>query len=79
MLQSGRLTGFSAAIGATPTTAGLADINAPQLSKTLVRKMHVILRELGLPEVLTPTRAVCDLYDQVWLIIIFSLHLLYIM
>jgi hypothetical protein len=45
-------------------SASSVDSNT-QLSKTLVRKMQVLLRELGLGDHLVPTRAVCDLYDQV--------------
>jgi hypothetical protein len=55
-LQSARLIGLS---------PNAYDPNPPQLSKTLVRKMHCLLRELGLGETLIASRAVCDLHDQV--------------
>ena len=35
------------------------------VSKSRLDKMHLLLTELGIPENVTPTRAVCDLYDEV--------------
>lgn len=35
------------------------------ISKSRQQKMDILLNELGLPEHVTPTRAVCDLHDEV--------------
>lgn len=35
------------------------------VSKTLARKLAVLLKDLGLPDKMLPTKTVCDLYDQV--------------
>ena len=35
------------------------------LSKTLTKKLNCLFRDIGAPENPVPTRAICDLYDQV--------------
>jgi hypothetical protein len=35
------------------------------LSKTLLKKLSCLLKDLGLPEKPLPTKRVCDLYEQV--------------
>ena len=35
------------------------------VSKTLSKKLAILLKDLGLPDKMLPTKTVCDLYDQV--------------
>lgn len=35
------------------------------LSKNLLKKLSCLLKELGLPDKMLPTKTICDLYDQV--------------
>lgn len=35
------------------------------VSKTLSKKLSVLLKDLGLPDKMLPTKTVCDMYDQV--------------
>ena len=79
--QDGRYyeTNFNGSIGASsnhvdhvaPGRPGLqssrlvVNENSSALSKTLVRKMGALLKELGAPEAPIPTRTVCDMFDQV--------------
>ena len=44
-----------------------SDPSSTEISKSRLKKMDLLLRELGLPENMIPTRAVCDLYDEVCL------------
>jgi hypothetical protein len=66
-LQSTRL--FSGVYPAPTDTPGGGvtggDSGAPALSKALLLKMNAYLRELEIPEAPLPTRAVCDLVDQI--------------
>jgi hypothetical protein len=66
-LQSTRL--FSGVYPAPMDTPGGGvtggDSGAPALSKALLLKMNAYLRELEIPEAPLPTRAVCDLVDQI--------------
>ena len=41
------------------------------MSKTLLKRLAVLLKDLGIPEKLLPTQAICDLYDKVLLILFF--------
>lgn len=78
-LQSARLVGLSGGMVEQSTSGGPAGMIHPQaqtqLSKTLLRKMQCLLRELGLPETLMATRNVCDLYDQVEFTPLIGLHI----
>lgn len=64
-------TGSGSTDGIAPGRPGLQssrlvyDDSSMGLSKTLMRKMSTLLKELGAPEQPVPTRAVCDMYDQV--------------
>lgn len=40
-------------------------IQNPELSKSFMKKIVVLLQEIGMPDRLLPTRTVCDLNDQV--------------
>ncbi len=71
-LQSSRL--FSGIVPPVTLTGGVGEIgvtrldtgmNGAMLSKKMLQKMNLYLRELDIPENPLPTKAVCDLVEQV--------------
>lgn len=71
-LQSSRL--FSGIVPPVTLTGGVGEIgvtrldtgmNGAMLSKKMLQKMNMYLRELDIPENPLPTKAVCDLVEQV--------------